>query len=142
MSALRPGSQFTHFAYNPNVVANVAVVALFSAQLVAQVAQGIYYRTWSFMFAILVGLSFEITGYAARIFMHNDPSSRTAFLMYVQLKPISGGVLIKQQQHHSHSWAGLYRSIDLSVHQSSRANIRRGALTPEGTSHPDTFNDI
>ena len=87
MSQMRTGSQFTHFDYNPNVLANAAVVALFSIQFVAQIVQGIYYKTWAFSGAILCGLLLEIIGYTSRIFMHKDPSSRTAFLVYASAHP-------------------------------------------------------
>lgn len=81
MPAMLPGSQFTHFEYNPNVAANATVIALFSAQFLAQVVQGVHYKTWGFMFTVLAGLLLEIIGYTSRIFMHNNPSSREAFLM-------------------------------------------------------------
>lgn len=76
-----PAAQFTHFAYNPNISANALYVALFSACLIAQLAQGLRYQTWQFTGVVLVGISFEILGYTSRIFMHQDPSSRGYFLL-------------------------------------------------------------
>ncbi len=78
-----PGSQFTHFAYNPNVAANACYIATLSFCLLVQLIQGVRYRTWDFMGPMLAGISLELMGYTARIFMHNDPSSREAFLMLV-----------------------------------------------------------
>ena len=75
------GAQFTHFSYNPNVAANALVLAVLFVQLIAHIAQGVYYRTWGFMGTMLAGLGLEIAGYTSRILMHNNPSSRTAFLL-------------------------------------------------------------
>jgi hypothetical protein len=46
---------------------------------------------------MLAGLLLELMGYTARIFMHNDPSSREAFLLLVHL---NWRVLRKLTQHH------------------------------------------
>ncbi|KAK5275090.1 phospholipid-translocating ATPase rsb1, partial [Exophiala xenobiotica] len=78
---LLPGSQFTHFAYNPNVAANACYIAILSFCLLVQLIQGVRYRTWDFMGPMLAGILLELMGYTARIFMHNNPSSREAFLV-------------------------------------------------------------
>jgi len=78
---LVPGSQFTHFTYNPNIAANALYIAILSICLLAQLAQGVWYRTWDFMGPMLAGILLELMGYTARIFMHKDPSSREAFLL-------------------------------------------------------------
>lgn len=81
--ALVPGSQFTHFAYDPNIAANALYIAILSFCFLAQVYQGLRYRTWDFMGPMLAGIVLELMGYTARIFMHKYPSNREAFLLLV-----------------------------------------------------------
>ncbi|KAK5046221.1 hypothetical protein LTR84_008364 [Exophiala bonariae] len=78
---LVPGSQFTHFTYNPSLVGNGLYIAILSVCLLAQVVQGVRYRTWDFTAPMLAGILLELMGYTARIFMNKDRSSREAFLL-------------------------------------------------------------
>lgn len=77
------GAQFTHFAYSPNLAANILYICILSIFFLGQFVIGIYSRTWDFMGGMLVGLVLEIVGYTSRILMRADPSARTPFLMYV-----------------------------------------------------------
>ena len=75
------GQTFTHFAYIPDLGANILYICIFGFYLLAQVALGIKFRTWDYMGAMLCGVLLEVAGYAARIFMRKDPQERTPFLM-------------------------------------------------------------
>lgn len=77
------GSQFTHFTYNPDLAGNGLYIAILSLYCLAQVIQGVRYRTWDFTGPMLGGILLELMGYTARVFMHKDPSSREAFLVLV-----------------------------------------------------------
>lgn len=75
------GQTFTHFAYIPNLGANILYICIFAFYLLVQVALGIRFRTWDFMGAMLCGVLLEVVGYTARIFMRKDPEERTPFLI-------------------------------------------------------------
>lgn len=75
------GQTFTHFAYIPDLGANILYICIFGFYLLAQIALGIKFRTWDYMGAMLCGVLLEVAGYAARIFMRKDPQERTPFLM-------------------------------------------------------------
>ena len=80
-SSTPTGQTFTHFAYIPDLGANILYICIFGFYLLAQVALGIKFRTWDYMGAMLCGVLLEVAGYAARIFMRKDPQERTPFLM-------------------------------------------------------------
>jgi len=75
------GATFTHFAYLPDLGANILYISIFGVFFVAQLVLGIRYRTWDYMGAALAGVTLEIMGYTSRIFMRAEPSARTPFLM-------------------------------------------------------------
>jgi hypothetical protein len=67
--------------YDPTLFGNAFYLAIFSVMLFAQFFQGIRYRTWSFMGAMICGLILEAIGYGARIQMHYNPFDFNPFLM-------------------------------------------------------------
>lgn len=75
------GQTFTHFAYIPDLGANILYICIFGFYLLIQVALGIKFRTWDYMGAMLCGGFLEVAGYTARIFMRKYPQERTPFLM-------------------------------------------------------------
>ena len=75
------GQTFTHFAYMPDLGANILYICIFSVYLLLQLALGIKFRTWDYMGAMLCGVFVEVVGYTARIFMREHPQERTPFLM-------------------------------------------------------------
>lgn len=85
---LVPGSQFTHFTYDPSLAGNGLYIAILSVCFLAQVVQGVRYRTWDFTAPMLAGILLELMGYTARIFMNKDRSSREAFLLSVDPSPL------------------------------------------------------
>jgi hypothetical protein len=80
-NAVLTGQTFTHFAYNPDLGANVLYIIIFSILFLAQVILGFKFRTWDYMGAMLSGILLELAGYTARILMRANPSQRTPFLM-------------------------------------------------------------
>lgn len=67
--------------YDPSLGGNIFYAILFGVLLLAQLALGIRYRTWSFMGSMCGGLVLEVVGYAGRVLMHYDPFSNNNFLM-------------------------------------------------------------
>ncbi|PLB36248.1 RTA1 domain-containing protein [Aspergillus candidus] len=75
--------EYGYINYQPNVAGNLFFVALYGVLLLAQLALGIFNRTWSFTIAIIPGLILEILGYLGRYFLHNNPFSFDNFLLYL-----------------------------------------------------------
>lgn len=71
--------------YVPTLFGNGFYIAIFVLLLGVQVFQGIYFRTWTFMSAMIGGLVLEIIGYGSRIQMHYNPFLFNPFLMYFPL---------------------------------------------------------
>lgn len=59
--------------YAPNMAASIVFLGIFSISLVAHVALGWKYKTWTFLIAMALGSSSEMVGYLGRILMHNNP---------------------------------------------------------------------
>jgi hypothetical protein len=64
--------------YPPSMPASIIFMALFSVSLLGHVVLGWKYKTWSFLIAIFLGSSAEITGYLGRILMHQNPYQLSA----------------------------------------------------------------
>lgn len=75
--------EYGYINYQPNVAGNLFFVALYGVLLLAQLALGIFNRTWSFTVALIPGLILEILGYLGRYFLHNNPFSFDNFLLSV-----------------------------------------------------------
>ena len=67
--------------YDPSLVGNALYLGIFSLVLFIQGHLGLYFRTWSFLAAIMGGEVLEIIGYIARIQMHYNPFKSNPFLM-------------------------------------------------------------
>ena len=80
-TSMPTGQTFTHFAYIPDLGANILYICIFGFYLLVQAALGIKFRTWDYMGTMLCGVFLEVAGYAARIFMRKYPDERTPFLM-------------------------------------------------------------
>lgn len=59
--------------YIPSKFGNILFIAIFGAVLIAQVGQGIKWKTWGYMGAMIGGTALEIVGYYGRIQMNIDP---------------------------------------------------------------------
>jgi hypothetical protein len=66
-------------------VGNALYLAIFVAILAVQIAQGIIYRTWSYMICMIFGVVLESIGYGTRIAMHLNPWDSNPFLAYAFL---------------------------------------------------------
>ncbi|KAJ5810977.1 RTA1 domain protein [Penicillium robsamsonii] len=69
--------------YVPTLAGNALFLALFAIAAVIHLFLGVWYRTYSYLFALGCGLLLEIIGYAGRISLHYDPFSFNAFLQYL-----------------------------------------------------------
>lgn len=58
-------------------------MALFIVSLLLNISQGIWYRTWTFTFALVSGNIAEVLGYVGRIISYNDPFNMNGFLMQI-----------------------------------------------------------
>jgi len=67
--------------YRPSIAANGTFISLFSFAVILQIAQGVHWKTWGFMIAMLLGCIEEIIGYAGRLMLYNNPFSFGGFLL-------------------------------------------------------------
>ena len=62
--------------YDPSLAGNAFLLAVFAVCLVAQVVQGVMYRTWAFLVPWIFGLILECAGYGSRVSVRKlEPSS-------------------------------------------------------------------
>jgi hypothetical protein len=72
-----------HLDYLPSIGGNALFGAIFAGCFLVQLLWGFKFRTWGFMAASTIGMMTEVIGYVARLMMHNNPFSKTDFLMYL-----------------------------------------------------------
>ncbi|RMZ86488.1 hypothetical protein DV736_g6287, partial [Chaetothyriales sp. CBS 134916] len=73
------------YGYRPSLPFSSLLIALYALCMAAQVGMGVFYKTWSFMAAVLLGCIIEILGYAARIMMYINPWGPHGFIMQIVL---------------------------------------------------------
>ena len=66
--------------YVPSLAGNLIYVTIFGLALLLQIGLGIYYKTWTYMIAMVGGLVGEIIGYIGRVQMHYNPFPKNPFL--------------------------------------------------------------
>ncbi|KAI5781921.1 RTA1 like protein-domain-containing protein [Geopyxis carbonaria] len=71
------------FDYRPSLAANTSLLALFGLSLLANLVQGVAWKTWTFMIAMVLGNLTEILGYVGRVMAYNDPFKMDPFLMQI-----------------------------------------------------------
>lgn len=59
--------------YIPSMAGNALFLGIFGAVLITQIWQGIKYKTWGYLVAMIGGTVLEIVGYYGRIGMNTDP---------------------------------------------------------------------
>lgn len=69
----------TTYGYYPNLGGNIFFAAFFGALCAIQLGIGIYFRTWTFLVALVIGAAMELVGYIGRIQMHSNPWSSGPF---------------------------------------------------------------
>ncbi len=71
------------YEYRPSLAASASFIALFGIALIIQIIQGVKYRTWPFMIAMLWGCVCEMIGYGGRIIMWQNPFSFPGFMVQI-----------------------------------------------------------
>ncbi|KAL4993619.1 RTA1 like protein-domain-containing protein [Aspergillus recurvatus] len=69
--------------YFPNLAGNVLYLVLFAIMLLAQLCQGLRFRTWSYLALMTCGTLLEVIGYGGRLLLHSNPFNFSAFLQYL-----------------------------------------------------------
>ncbi|KAL4984490.1 RTA1 like protein-domain-containing protein [Aspergillus falconensis] len=69
--------------YFPDLAGNIFYLALFALMLLAQVYQGLRFRTWSYLGCMSCGTLLEVVGYGGRLLLHSNPFNFSAFLQYL-----------------------------------------------------------
>lgn len=70
----------SNFLYRPSYGGNLFFAIFFGVGILAQLGLGIWYRTWGFAIAMIVGLILEVIGYVSRVLIHNNPFASGPFL--------------------------------------------------------------
>jgi hypothetical protein len=73
--------EWANVRYDPTLAGNALYLGVFSLLFFTQIYQLWLYRTWSFSFAMLMGLVLEVVGYVGRVQMHFNPFLANPFLM-------------------------------------------------------------
>ncbi|KAJ6080499.1 hypothetical protein N7467_010252 [Penicillium canescens] len=73
----------TTYGYYPNFGGNVFFTVFFGILGLCQTGLGIYYRTWTFLTALLIGTFMEMAGYIGRVLMNDNPWSGPAFKLQI-----------------------------------------------------------
>ena len=71
------------YGYYPNKGANLFFAVLFGILGLIQVAQGIKYKSWTYMTALGLGCLCETVGYVGRILLNSNPFSSAGFEMQI-----------------------------------------------------------
>ncbi|KAM6484266.1 RTA1-domain-containing protein [Trichoderma sp. SZMC 28011] len=80
------------YGYRPSLAANVIFAGLFTIALVVHAYLGARWKTWTFMWCLILSCLHEITGYVGRIIMWNNPWSFAGFIIQISkchLRPFS-----------------------------------------------------
>jgi hypothetical protein len=69
--------------YLPNLAANITFLAIFGFFFLTHAFLGIHYRIYSYMVAVLLGVTLECIGYGGRIGMYYDVFAEKNFVLYL-----------------------------------------------------------
>ncbi|KAJ5971569.1 uncharacterized protein N7479_001487 [Penicillium vulpinum] len=75
--------ELTTYGYYPNFGGNIFFTVFFGVLGICQTGLGVYYRTWTFLIALLVGTFMEMAGYIGRVLMNDNPWSGPAFKLQI-----------------------------------------------------------
>src|ERR1700753_1757241 len=67
--------------YVPTLIPNALYLAIFALLLVFHFVQSLRYKTWDIFGTMVTGLLLEIAGYAGRVRMYFEPSSKKMLTM-------------------------------------------------------------
>jgi hypothetical protein len=88
VSAECPASS-SFYGYAPNLLANSFLLVMFLILAFANAILGLYYRTHTYMFAMLLACSGAAMGYTGRVMMHQNPFDATGFMIQIACLIIS-----------------------------------------------------
>ncbi|KAF3076038.1 Sphingoid long-chain base transporter RSB1 [Trichoderma lentiforme] len=71
------------YGYRPSLAANVIFAGLFTLALGVHAYLGARWKTWTFMWCLILSCLHEITGYVGRIIMWNNPWSFAGFIIQI-----------------------------------------------------------
>ncbi|KAH8811510.1 sphingoid long-chain base transporter RSB1 [Xylogone sp. PMI_703] len=71
------------YGYRPTLSSSVSFMVFFGISLIIHIYQGVKWRTWGFMCAMILGCISEIIGYAGRVLMWNNPFSFPGFMIQI-----------------------------------------------------------
>ncbi len=71
------------YGYRPSLPANIAFAALFSTATIVHIILGIKWKTWWFMWCMILGSTHEVAGYVGRIILYINPWSFVAFIIQI-----------------------------------------------------------
>ncbi|RDI78756.1 hypothetical protein Vi05172_g11269 [Venturia inaequalis] len=67
------------YGYAPSLAWNALFLSIFAVSTLAHLAQGVYYRMWTFIIAMCIGGLCEVIGEIGRLALHKDPLSDSGF---------------------------------------------------------------
>ncbi|KAF1829406.1 RTA1-domain-containing protein [Decorospora gaudefroyi] len=73
----------TLYGYYPSLGANAFFAAFFGICLLVQLVQGVRFKTWTFMIALVLGCLGEVIGYIGRLMMNHNPYDGIGFQMQI-----------------------------------------------------------
>lgn len=79
--------------YGPSLAGGAIFLSLFAVLIPVTLALGIRYKSSIFATTIATGLALEVVGYIGRVLLHNSPTDRTSFILFL-LGTVMGPTLI------------------------------------------------
>ncbi|KAI0386732.1 RTA1 like protein-domain-containing protein [Hypomontagnella monticulosa] len=79
--------------YQPSLAGGAVFLSLFAVLIPITLALGVKYRCSVFATVIATGLALEVVGYIGRVLLHNSPTDRTSFILFL-LGTLLGSTLI------------------------------------------------
>lgn len=80
--------QDAQLPYDPSLVGNAIYLAIFSFCCLFNILLGLWYRTWSYFVAMVLGCLLEVLGYVGRVQMSANPFPSGPFFLYVERKKL------------------------------------------------------
>jgi len=77
--------QAAQLPYDPSLAGNALYLAIFSLCCLVNIVLGLWYRTWSYLVAMVLGCMLEVLGYVGRVQMSANPFPSGPFFLYVEI---------------------------------------------------------
>lgn len=77
------GLDLSILRYQPSWAGNGVIVGAFALAGLVHIIQGIRWRSWGFMIAMVLGIIDEIIGYIGRFGLNTNPYSYNAFIIQI-----------------------------------------------------------